>query len=471
MSAEWGGSTGVIHYCETQEELDFILKNGTAPPYVPVLPTDLFNNENLSKLKRSKKISGLLLYVSEKPVNAWSHDDECPNRESSLKGTCKASRVWNPSGTGILYQDIPFPIFFVENYGKVEFAKDCFQKHNNFSFNTQRDRSLCSLQLVSFMFATTNSPMCIRRSNSVSNLNPVKFCDPLGDKNVWSTLFPLVKAPNYIEPIRDFSYIIVAARLDTTSMFDKTVGAISPVTGLVTLLATAKYLKTILPENRNFTKNVLFLLFNGESYDYIGSQRFVYELLKGNFPSKLNDTLPTITIDDIDLYIELSQLSNSNITVAHYLKDNVPKDFILKMRSYKDNLNFDVAEDSLPPASLHSFLKNKTKLPSLILADHSGSYVNPFYNSVYDNATNLKYSYLNLSGTDIVESNSIQAHIQKVSSMVAKSIYHEITGKSLYSQSDDLADIQFIDELFHCYLESSQCRVHQAIQTLVSVFN
>ncbi|RZB39345.1 Nicastrin and/or Peptidase M28 domain containing protein [Asbolus verrucosus] len=460
--AERGGSTGVIHYCERQADLDFILKNGTAPPYVPIIPTSLFNIKNLNVLKSSEKISGLLLYANEEKLDHFTHENQCPNPQSSLKDTCKANNEWNPFGTGLMYQDIPFPVFYVQTEDSIAFAKECFSKHNNYSFDSQRDRSLCSLQLVSFMFAATNSPTCIRRSNLITNLNPPKLCDPLGDKNVWATLFPLVNGTNFTEPI-NFRYIVVAARLDTTSMFYKTAGAISPVTGLVTLLSTAKYLKAILPTNKNFTRNVLFLLFNGESYDYIGSQRFVYELLKGNFPSKSKKFLPNITIDDIDLYIELSQLNATETLVAHYLRDGKPERFLLKLQAQARNegLDLELSEDTLPPASLHTFLKNRTDLPSLILADHKTSYKNHFYNSVYDNATNLNYTYLNITANETVIE-GIQSYVQNVSTMLAKSLYFEITDEKY--DNETAADVQFIDELFHCYLEEGNCKVHQAIQ-------
>lgn len=95
----------------------------------------------------------------------------------------------------------------------------------------------------------THFSIFFRRSNIVSNLNPQKFCDPLGDSNIWASLYPLVENPdkkNETKPIEDFKYIVVAARLDTTSLFEKTAGANSPITGVVTLLTTAKYLKDIL---------------------------------------------------------------------------------------------------------------------------------------------------------------------------------------------------------------------------------
>lgn len=77
----------------------------------------------------------------------------------------------------------------------------------------------------------------------------------MGDSNIWASLYPLVDNPdkrNETKPIHNFKYIVIAARLDTTSMFEKTAGANSPVTGVVTLLTVAKYLKDILLQKNVF---------------------------------------------------------------------------------------------------------------------------------------------------------------------------------------------------------------------------
>lgn len=82
-----------------------------------------------------------------------------------------------------------------------------------------------------------------RRSNIVTNFNPVKFCDPIGDENAWSSLFPVANTTE-IKLSNKMKYIIIAARLDSTSLFlDVVPGAVNPVTSIVTLLATAKLLK------------------------------------------------------------------------------------------------------------------------------------------------------------------------------------------------------------------------------------
>lgn len=68
------------------------------------------------------------------------------------------------------------------------------------------------------------------------------------------------------------------------------------------------------------------MLFNGETYDYIGSQRMVYDMLHGKFPVVTSDTenpVPAIALDDISLYIELNQLSNSGNVFVHFKNDDL----------------------------------------------------------------------------------------------------------------------------------------------------
>lgn len=57
----------------------------------------------------------------------------------------------------------------------------------------------------------------------------------------------------------------------------------------------------------------MFALFNGETYDYMGSQRFVYDIQTNAFPMERNDEIkhqvPLVSLSDIKLVVDLGQLS------------------------------------------------------------------------------------------------------------------------------------------------------------------
>lgn len=79
----------------------------------------------------------------------------------------------------------------------------------------------------------------------------VKFCDPLGDKNVYWSLKEF--QPNTLNR----SVAIVAARLNATSMFqDLSPGALSTATSIVTLMTTANLISEMIPYNdaKNYSK-------------------------------------------------------------------------------------------------------------------------------------------------------------------------------------------------------------------------
>lgn len=82
------------------------------------------------------------------------------------------------------------------------------------------------------------------------------------------------------------------------------------------LMSTAHILTSLLPEKIvSDHPNVLFVLFNGESYDYIGSQRFVYDLSKGAFPPS-NQYSHAIDPKNIELMIDIGALDDvSSISV------------------------------------------------------------------------------------------------------------------------------------------------------------
>lgn len=54
----------------------------------------------------------------------------------------------------------------------------------------------------------------------------------------------------------------------------------------------------------------MFVLLNGETYDYIGSQKMAIDIASGNFPSKGADSLPPILPMEIGLHIHIGQLQN-----------------------------------------------------------------------------------------------------------------------------------------------------------------
>ncbi|KAJ8430490.1 hypothetical protein Cgig2_004683 [Carnegiea gigantea] len=92
--------------------------------------------------------------------------------------------------------------------------------------------------------------------------------------SVWSSLPPLNgAASDATKPI-----ILVVASMDSASFFrDKSLGAESPLSGLVALMAAADAFSHS-DHFRSFKKQIVFLVVTGEAWGFLGSRRFLHEL-------------------------------------------------------------------------------------------------------------------------------------------------------------------------------------------------
>ena len=134
-------------------------------------------------------------------------------------------------------------------------------------------------------------------------------------------------------------------------------------------------------------KNVLFALLNGESFDYIGSSRMVYDMEKGSFPKPDDDEVidddkvktldwPKIDLNSLYGHLELGELlktsesdktyyvhmdkNNSDLNQNHKLLST------LETEAGKIGLTLEKSNsDRLPPSSIHSILKRKDNIPGI----------------------------------------------------------------------------------------------------------
>ncbi|XP_026823477.1 nicastrin [Rhopalosiphum maidis] len=453
------GNVGTLHLVTNSTDLDWLFNEGKADPYTVALTPKMFNREVLQNIELSTKVNGIMLLMNgtEQEVinndnlqkNGFSPEDTCPNRYSDVN-SCPM-KPWNPYGTDILLKSWSFPIFLVYDQNTIKNIIDCFT-NNNLPLKNQNDQSLCALELKSHMYAAVDSKTCLRRTMmSYQNIRPIKFCDPLGDKNVYWSLKELrPNTPNQ-------SIAIVAARLDATSMFqDLAPGALSTATSIVTLMTTANLISEMLSYNdaSNFSRNVMFILFNGEAYDYIGSSRVVYDMLDGNFP---NDLIK-LNKSHVGMFVELSQIHyDKEVVFYRPMKHNASDDVQNFMETFTKSLSddgFSVTESKstfIPPSSLHSFLKLDPKFPGLILTGFNDQFKNKFYHSILDDAENIQYN----------NDSTISKTIANISTSLSYSLYKFITNSNYNGLKQ--ANSSYVTKLLDCYVKSMNCEIFQSL--------
>uniref|UniRef100_A0A6B2EHY2 Nicastrin n=1 Tax=Phlebotomus kandelakii TaxID=1109342 RepID=A0A6B2EHY2_9DIPT len=483
-SSSFRGSQGVIHVVKTQEDFEFLFNDPPSPPYAPVIPPHLFTKENILRLKAnaSHVVSGIVLTGLVTSLKSFSHESRCPNQFGGLirDQTCSVDdpdNSWNPFGTGLLQEFFPFPIYFVSSEKEVKKITECFDKFNNFDLDGQHERPLCSIEINSFMSAAVNSEVCMRRSNMQNNLAPTTFCDPLQGRNVFATLFPReIVEPEQRKVDPEEKIILLSARMDTASMFDgEGAGAMGSLVPYTVLMSAAQLLAKLLPEKRDSGQpNVLFMLFNGESFDYIGSQRFVYDLQQGAFPSKLYQTKP-LALDNIKLLVDLGSMDTVRLLNLFHATDfPQASEFGQLMSKYSSKFSMNVTtmnrmQDNMPPTSAQSFLREDINFPAVVI---NSPPTNRFYHSIFDDDININYVYGNTSKNFLTledlsspspdfTRDSIQLGVRNISSIVAFSLYEMITGEE-YRETLGASSL-FADEFLYCFLMSTECPLIEAI--------
>lgn len=476
-TSNFRGSVGVLHLIENEKDFDFIFNKPTAPPYTLIMNPALFTRDNIiNVLNKGKQIvAGIVLIKNTTNLSFFSQESKCPNQFGGLinEQVCDQNdpnHSWNPFGTGLLLEDFPFPVYYVNNDTDVKQMIDCYKKFNEYDIQNQHKRSLCSIQIKTFMSAAVSSEVCIRRSRYTYYMKPMRYCDPLQGKNVYTTLYPLKTVAENAQ--RD-NYIVLATRIDTTSMFDGIApGAMDSLLSFVTSVSVAHTLTKLQPKSEQST-NVLFMFFNGESYDYVGSQRFAYDIENGFFPSNATNS-PPIQMNDIKLFIDIGSLTDPNhIAVYRYEQFNMADKFTKLMQKYNLNENFAISayekiSKNLPPTSAQSFLRENISFPAIIL--YSETRHNHFYHSIYDDQQNIKYEYKNTTNdfTNLIDLNefsvfpidSIQIAIRNISSILSYSLYELLTGQSLNVKIG--ANVYLIDEMLNCFINSAQCPLFKA---------
>lgn len=108
----------------------------------------------------------------------------------------------------------------------------------------------------------------------------------------------------------------------------------------------------------------------------------------------------------------------------------------------------------LPPSSIQSFLLERPDLASLLITDHDTEFTNAYYNSLYDDNTNIGYNISDSGDNELVQT------IQTIASGLAKAIYVQALGEDYVGPE---LHSEHIRELLNCYLVTANCNIYKAV--------
>ncbi|XP_050840787.1 nicastrin [Serinus canaria] len=187
------------------------------------------------------------------------------------------------------------------------------------------------------------------------------------------------------------------SQVDSHSFFwNVAPGAEAAVGSFVALLAAAQALQAA-PGSQSLPRNVLFVFFQGETFDYIGSSRLVFDMEQEKFPVRL---------ENIGAFLELGQVSLRNSSVLWMHTDPVSRrnesvesqvqeilDVLRRSGSGSGvSLEDPGVSQPLPPSSFQRFLRSRS-IPGVVLSDHRAAFRNRYFQSIYDTAESIGIRY------------------------------------------------------------------------------
>ncbi|KAG9443953.1 hypothetical protein H6P81_015293 [Aristolochia fimbriata] len=385
-----------------------------------------------SDLNFAQKVAGVLVESEVEGHNelagGFSPDDKFPQAEFAPYK--KNNYEWNPVGSGIMWNRYDFPVFLLSKNSSVV-LQEIAEK------NAKRNKAYpTDVAEFDFVMQTTtagshNSESCLKDQS----------CLPLGGYSVLSSLPPInVSSTKTSKPI-----LLAVASQDSSAFFhDKSLGADSSISGMISLLAAIDALSRI-DGLQKLEKQLVFLFPTGESWGYLGSRRFLAELDAGtDAVTGLNGTL----ISEILEIGSVGKDSTKATTLfAHLGKDvSGAKDMLTALQQASESLGpegpkIEKASSSnpgVPPSSLMAFLRKNSSTSGIVLEDFDSVFTNKFYHSHLDNL-------LNVNSSSIV----------KAASVVARALYilanddSKLNTKLLNSIN---VNVSLVHELLGCLL-------------------
>ncbi|KAF0694270.1 Aste57867_14840 [Aphanomyces stellatus] len=362
-----------------------------------IVPDTLFTTENLARLN-ADLVKGLLIYpTSTSPT--FNYESTNPQGKGTVDGVLNpnfGSYAWNPQGRSIMASSLPYPVLEVESEAKAKtLLLDLAHKNQDTPVGSTFGVVYKGAMEYYFGPAKMDSRACLGFKNIYGNRSPK--CLPVGGQSAWGVKGDLSSE----KPM-----VVAMAPMDTNAFSHVYApGGNAGASGLVALLAAADALKSV--PSMSLKKNILFAAFQGESYGFVGSRRFLSDLkLKcanpvaaatpfgSSFcasPIKSSLAFTGVSLSNIDTAIAVDQVGVSADNM--YLHVNKAASStealvtaITKAPSAKGRVKTS-SVDGIPPGPLISFLNDQeygnSSLASVVLSGYDTAFPNA-YHSRYD---------------------------------------------------------------------------------------
>ncbi|CAL5368260.1 unnamed protein product [Camellia sinensis] len=344
-------------------------------------------------------------------------------------------------GSGIMWNNYNFPVFLLSESSTLTLKEAAIKNDGNKKGYTA-DVAEFDLVMQTTKVGTHDSESCLKEET----------CLPLGgysidDAYVLGAYFFMLTGSVWsaLPPIKTLSSesskrtILTVASMDSASFFrDKSPGADSPISGLISLLVAVDALSRVdgldnLGKQEWISlrfcgeRKLVFVIFTGESWGYLGSRRFLLEL------DQHSDSVDGLNHTLIDTVVEIGSVGkgfSQGITrfFAHTSQVSAATNETLNaLQLAQDSLQSsgikiskaNVSNPGIPPSSLMAFLRENSQISGVVLEDFDSVFTNQFYHSHLDNLSNINSSAIEAAASLVARTLYILASDNKDPSTVA----------------------------------------------------
>lgn len=374
-----------------------------------VLPQKLFISPNFEKLEQSDRIKGIVL-TKDDPPSEYSLESKTPNLQYGLYAKEQTPYQWNPRGLDLLSKSSSKPIFQIMSLRDFNSSQALSEAINYNKALGYSRHPLYHMEFRSNMFAIDNAETCLRR----------KYCDPIGEKSVWSTF------SNSISSDDNKPVIFLTSKFDSNSLFRDLSFGHSQIAGSLVVLAVADAFSRSKTTIGALPKHIIFSLFGAESFGHSGSQRFVQDISTKDFQCKSKDNqfcgwnsgsgcsepcyetldfqkinfenigifvlietvidIDTVGLlhkaigENVDLFIHIDQINSKSTNLINAFEGktaakgfNGTADITVNLKAASDQ----ITNNRLPPSPAMAFLQKKGSISSIVISDYQNEYSNP----------------------------------------------------------------------------------------------
>ncbi|KAF1891248.1 hypothetical protein Lal_00001390 [Lupinus albus] len=379
------------------------------------------------------------------PCVGFSPDQKFPQAEFAPYDNINYE--WNPIGSGIMWKSYNFPVFLLTESG-TKTLREFIIKNDDKSKSYISNVAEFDLVMQTMRSGTHDSESCLKEAT----------CLPLGGYSVWSSLPPI----NVSSLEKPKSIILTVASMDSASFFrDKSLGADSPISGLIALLAAVDALSHV-DGLGDLSKQLVFGVFTGEEWGYLGSRRFLLELdMHSDAVHGLDNSLFETVIEIGSVGKGFSQGANNFF--AHTKGDssatNQTKAALKHAQESLRSENIKITPASasnpgIPPSSLMVFSKKNPAISGVVLEDFDSRQAQ--FRGVFSILVELILMFCGCLLYMVIAANVNSSAVVAAASLVARTLY------ILASETKDVQDsaltsinvnVSLVEQLMGCLLD------------------